>query len=534
MPERTEHLNLFLLTAGVADFDSALKDPEASGRRYDLKPELGLDGAVFVRSSPPTEPKWARFIRQGVAAELEEIRNRSSSALILLRVDGRIFALSFGFGRNLLLPNAIERNFGLKVALNSIDPQKIRSLDLRTFDSITRQRRTQTSQSSSLEVFGVDIDQELLRSVTAEPVDIQFAKRLTGSDCLTVAKNIEFAALATLCGDALARSQQRTYQEHFAWIDHLQDVRSKEKIDQLDLLLVHALRAERYEKLHMAPPENIDWQRTPGFSYTTERGKNARHVDLKPVEFVASLRDNANLAISDLKKIRVREYFDDPTNLIDEYPVYETLVFETVEGGNTYVLSFGRWFKIDREFIDSVNRYVAQLDQAPELDLPHANRGEIERDYNMRVNGAHASFALMDAHNIRYGGGQSQIEFCDLFTLDRCMIHVKRGNRSSSLSHLFSQGAISGQLLIVDPDFRRRVREALPETHRRLIPDEVNDPSQYRIVYALILEGDRPIEDELPFFSRLNLMNFTKRLLSQRFRVAIKKIEERAADVARR
>ena len=47
----------------------------------------------------------------------------------------------------------------------------------------------------------------------------------------------------------------------------------------------------------------------------------------------------------------------------------------------------------------------------------------------------------MDCKKIHNGGGHSQLEFCDLFSSGRDLIHVKRYGRSSApLSHLFAQG----------------------------------------------------------------------------------------------
>jgi uncharacterized protein (TIGR04141 family) len=49
------------------------------------------------------------------------------------------------------------------------------------------------------------------------------------------------------------------------------------------------------------------------------------------------------------------------------------------------------------------------------------------------------------ANNIRHGGGHSQIEFCDLYSIDRDMVHIKPCFGSGVLSHLISQAAVSGQ-----------------------------------------------------------------------------------------
>ena len=89
-------------------------------------------------------------------------------------------ASPFGQGRHQLHHEAFELDFGLKVTLNSVDADKLRSLDVRTIEEVTVHTRRQVSRSSSLDAFNVDIQRDLLGSVTGEPSDTSLAKRLTG------------------------------------------------------------------------------------------------------------------------------------------------------------------------------------------------------------------------------------------------------------------------------------------------------------------------------------------------------------------
>lgn len=55
------------------------------------------------------------------------------NVVLLVKASKRLFALTFGSGRHLLEYGAYERNFGLRVALNLVDPDQIRSAQSRTF-----------------------------------------------------------------------------------------------------------------------------------------------------------------------------------------------------------------------------------------------------------------------------------------------------------------------------------------------------------------------------------------------------------------
>ena len=128
----------------------------------------------------------------------------------------------------------------------------------------------------------------------------------------------------------------------------------------------------------------------------------------------------------------------------------------------------------------------------------------------------------LDNDPIVHGGGHSKIEFCDLLSRDRKIIHVKRYGNSSVLSHLFAQGVVSGELFISDPEFRAKLNDKLPADLR--LPDPQSRPvaDQYEVVYGIVSKSQRPLE--LPFFSKVSLRNARRRLTGYGFNVTLKKI----------
>jgi len=123
-----------------------------------------------------------------------------------------------------------------------------------------------------------------------------------------------------------------------------------------------------------------------------------------------------------------------------------------------------------------------------------------------------------------HGGGHGQVEICDLFSIDRELIHVKLYGKSSVFSHLFSQGFVSAQLIQIDADFRKKVRGQLAAPFVDLI--EINKkPGQdeFTVVYAVISE-EKGGTLRLPFFSRVNLNNTAKVLRGFGYRVELLKI----------
>ena len=102
-------------------------------------------------------PEWSKFLDLS-ADERRALRNRSTYALLFIPVDDRWFCITFGMGHVKLDTSSIENNFGLRVALNELDPDQLRSIDIRKPDSNSLMRRSQTSRGSEQSIFGIDTD----------------------------------------------------------------------------------------------------------------------------------------------------------------------------------------------------------------------------------------------------------------------------------------------------------------------------------------------------------------------------------------
>jgi uncharacterized protein (TIGR04141 family) len=159
------------------------------------------------------------------------------------------------------------------------------------------------------------------------------------------------------------------------------------------------------------------------------------------------------------------------------------------------------------------------------LQLPEYCGGG-EGFYNRSVaNDYPDRFALLDDKNkIFHGGGHGQVEVCDLLSIDKQLIHIKIYGKSSVFSHLFSQGFVSGQLLQLDAEFRKKVKDKLNLPFMDLIEVESRPmEKEFTIIFAVI--SDSKGEDiYLPFFSRVNLNNITKTLKGFGYGVELLKI----------
>lgn len=525
-------LTIYLLDEDVVEPSDVLK-PDKTPSAVELDPESGLDGAFFYASRPARPPTWVSFVTPLLATPLQNVLASSASGLLILRSSSRFFAITFGYGRGLLDLSRIEHRFGLRVALNRIDPSAIRSLDTKTFEDMVVSKNTHVSKSSELPTFGVDVSRDILRAVTGEPRDTSLAKRLSGSDAVVLNVAVTPDGLPGLCDELLVAYREDTYQQNFAWIDHLGLVDDPAVRGSLDELLVEQLRVGDTSSTHMATPEAISWEDIHAFKIAGTRSLEYDDLDLD--EYLLALgAATRDLTIEKLKSRYVSVRFSRSNDFDRRWNLYHCLISEQRLDSGFYVLIEGRWFSVSDSLVSEVDAFAAGV--APgSLVLPEALPGEAEPDYNKRVAEADESaFLLLDAQIRRPGGAASGIELCDVLASNGELVHVKRKSRSSTLSHLFAQGIVSATTFLQDGSFRDEIRAAIERTASEqskelwlsLIPSsgERVDRAKYSVSYVVITTSSRLGNDWLPFFSKLNLMQTARQLSNLGFALHLNRV----------
>lgn len=475
------------------------------------------DHTIYIKRTKGRYPSWATFF-DGLVEPDDFGKVRSSGTLLLCAASGRYFAVTFGTGRYLLDPLYVEQRFGLLVTLNAVDPKKIRSIDTAALDRQGMQSRTQASRDASARDFGLDIEQDLVRAVAGTPLDRAIGETMAGFDALHVNVRIKFSQLKSQLERYLVMSREKTYQHEFGWIDQVREVRDETLADKLTGQVIREIKRGDTGKIWLAPDGIIDWNEVSYFQFGGARTA-PRYPLLSLDRWVEYVGGPKSIA-ADKVKNRIQALRADDS-IAHEWPVARCLQAEVQMNQKSYLLSAGKWYQIDEAFVESIDRVVRDI---PAIDLGMPEYQDLtEGDYNKRVaRQSGGCFALLDADTVRHGGSKSQIEFCDLYSRDRDLIHLKRYSSSATLSHLFSQAAVSGQSFKSDVEFRQKANAKLPPSLR--IPDVIKplDQDQYRVVIGII--GGPGASDKLPFFSRVTLKNSYVQLRAYGYRVAISHI----------
>jgi len=525
---RTRTLTLYLLKDSVESFHKALRRTH-SLRRVALRSDLPYEGEFWYSVPKPHAPKWVEFINAMLESQISGVNVSSACGVLFIRSAGRTFAFTFGHGRHLLEPDCYEYRFGLKVVLNRVGHERLRSLDMRTYEDVVVSTRRQTSRSAQISAFALDVSRDLLRAVTGEPDDPSFAKRIAGRDSLTISVAISMDRLGEKCQEILEAYRDDRYKEHFDWVDNLTEVRDRETIRCLNERLIQCLRAGSTEKVHLAPPEVVDWQSVDKFRISGT-GRN-EYDDLDIDEYLATLGEKREqLTIERLKSYHISVKWAETEQFFSRWSLFDCIVWEVKHKGRFYALVEGRWFEIDDKFATRVCSFVNSL-RSRNLTLPSAKKREREPDYNNRVASERAELVCLDGFLVQPQDAATRIEFCDLVSTRKHLIYVKRKARSATLSHLFSQGTVAARSFLQDENVREQIRDKLREFGRDfkdVVPEKAKrpNPADYEVVYAVIIKKGVSWPDSLPFFSQLNLMQHARQLLGLAFKVALLRIEE--------
>jgi len=513
---KTNRLNVYLIKSSIEDFDDIIVDEAA---------RLQIDGIgeFAFEDSHANAPDWINKFFGATIREHLNIFAASARALLVVPIEhsGRrvTLAISFGNGRYLLKDGVIEERFGLKIALNSVDAT-LRSIDKTSLGSIPKHSREQMSRDVTVGEFGIDIEQDLVSAVTAHSRDPRFGKIVTGRDALSVSVPVDITGIKFFLAHCIERYRSTDYKAAFDWIDQITEVRNRAREEALNAALVEKLNQGDFEKIWMAVPEVIEWADVAGFRYLRKKRADL-HDDLHLNDFIASLGSDA-ITLTQLKEADVHMVSASTENTLS-WPAFKCLYAEAEIDGNMHVLNNGKWYEIAHDFTTQVLRDYEGIPESS-IDLPHC-AAKSEGDYNRSVAEARGMCCL-DNDPIMHGGGHSKIEFCDLLSRDKRIVHVKRYGNSSVLSHLFAQGVVSGELFISDPEFRAKLNAKLPADLRITDPQSRPVADQYEIVYGIVSKSPRPLA--LPFFSKVSLRNARRRLRGYGYNVTIKKIHSGA------
>lgn len=483
--------------------------------------------SLFVKAAPPHPPRWMAYLAPHVRGGLANLWAASAGAVLIVETADRVFAITFGQGRHLLNTSAFESDFGLRVVLNTVSPDQLKSVDAKTVDDNTLHTRREVSRNSSFSAFGLDVSRDLVRAVTGRPLDQSLAPWLTGADSLGIPTRASVRELPALGKRLIEAYEAEDYKKHFDFIDFLRPEKNPARTQELEELLITALRSENLADLHLAAPEPLDWSDMEGFRFTTQVATDPTDSDPRISRYLSTI-NREEITAETLRRDKLLAISASSGFAQHSWPILECIVYEVELDGLLFVLSSGDWFRVNLDFKDQVYEDIQNWTTAID-GLPDADAGTTEDAYNVKA--ALALNALCLDKRFIYDGGPDKMEICDLLTRTGGFIHVKHRGSSSTLSHLFAQGLNSAERFLQDADFRSKARDvaaALDQDFAAFFPDERPAPDAHEISFVVITRSHRATPLTLPFFSVVSLRAAALRLRALGFHVSVAAVNELA------
>lgn len=518
MTEERLDLTVFLIKKNFTDYKEVFKDYD-SLEELDIKEKFNLSGKVYIGDNKESNIKWNSLLSNGVVKYTPQF-SKSARAVLLVERKKRMFAFTFGYGRYLLNDDSYVRDFGLKIILNNAKIDSLKSIDTSIIDENTLNSRTQTARSSSMDEFNINDIRTMFRAITAESNELKkYGEIISGRDGFNFTYKLNFSNIKTTCDFLIEDYKKERYKTKFPEVDRIMEVRDPTMLDELNDRLIDNFKNKK--DIFLMVPEIIDWEGVQGFSYT-QKGKV--YPDLS-IDHFWEEKKIETITMSKLKNHKIYCHYSETSSI--NWSVFNCLSSEIREKDKTYVFCIGKWFEVKDDLVSNVNKFIEEIDISS-IKFPEIN-GEYEEEANEIFSNQLPGLLNLDRKNMIING--DKYEVCDLLSKDKEFIHIKWWDSSATLSHLFSQGRVSAEILSRDQPQREEICGKISQLDPKfdsVIEKENYSSNDYTIVYGIIYKGDKKIADRLPFFSAVNLMHSVQQLRNMRYKVEIAHIKSKS------
>ena len=487
--------------------ESALREEHPLGSPVQAT-NLPTGSQMYILDTPSYFPWWKNY--WGVT---EDIKQSNKGAIVFIPSNNRFFALTFGYTYHFLKEYAYEYDFGLKITLNSLDPNELKSTDILNPEN-SRRQRTQSPTGSDITFFNFDRDSSIIRNLTGK-VKKEYKElfsNTTGMSNLTISIKRSPKEIPPFLSQLLNLYKKDDYKESFPDIHNIVPLHDPAIINNLNNELMGAFKKKEM-RLVLSIPEITDPNMSLNIYFSgagQKQGKIYQDVYIEYYrEYLANNLKN-DIAIEELKRHSMNLCNDDGVK-ITSYSVFKSLLFDCQFKNEYYHLCEGNWYRINKSYIDKLKSFLDPYFYEDNYLPKYIHKSEEE--YNVAIQNFDKRYLCLDKTNIS-PTGQTTIEPCDFLTVDEksktvIFYHVKLSTRSSTLSHLFNQGLNSIELLRADDRARKKIKELIISKCR--MDDYKNyidaiDNDKLNVVYVIITHKIYDGKSQnLPLFSNISL-----------------------------
>ena len=473
---------------------------------------------IYVNSKTCDLPSWTNVIGMYLPSGDHPpiFRSSSSGAIISLKVRNRIMAFCFASGRYNIDLNKVEDRFGLKTCLNLQSSDKFRNVKIQSLEVNGVQKLESRSAWSELDEYSINMDNEIIKSVTGQIDDERFGKNVSGVDSLTIKIDFENFNIREICELLLDAYNSEEYKRKYDYIDKIFPVNKKDLLLKLDTELLKLIKRHD-ENVWMCIPDFVNWEDIEYFKYLDSNEEDDVNVE----KFYDYIDDKD---IDFLKKTMVKAVSSENRIIYKKSAYYCTTADVNVDGVS-YILNNGRWYSVSSSFEQELNELSEEIRLRSETyeiaGLPICKYDK-EEMYNIECANS-PKYDLWDRQLV------NKTEVCDLWSENKEFIHVKFYSSSSVLSHLFYQGLVSATQMSQSRSFREKVEQKGNEknlftTGRMFNSVDTFSPGGYSVKFAIISKDISRFR--LPPFSLISYRQAKKNIEDMGYSVGIIRIQK--------
>lgn len=471
-----------------------------------------IDGRFVPVKAKSREPRWLKAVKGYLDdPEAVKLRGQSPAGLMLVKRAQHAFVITFGHAWQQLLPIWVELDFGRRVALNAVPPDKVLEVSSQQIFAKKHLARERAPHASNVREFGLEYDRDLVAAVEGVPSEDLFGGTLRGS--LSLRMSIHFPTIARVLDRAAVHFASNAYKRRWPEIDNIVQVSDQALVRQLDDLLDRELVSGAAKaKAILFTPAFLRGDITTADSCAI--GSRVASTAKSPYLIYGAwenyLKKSGKTPSLSAAKATPIHLFDADGEGIDRSNVYDCLTYELAYDRKQYVLSSGAWHKADDDFVNTVNSFVKKIKGSP-IALPAWNGSDDEGPYNKKC--CTGEMLHFDAKNIPFGGGHSKFEFCDfMHPTKKILFFAKIAAKSSGCSHLVEQVRRTEELLFgQDGNFRAKLKKAFEKHYPKADRDWLDEkPARGEWKLCLVSLGRDAMA--LPFFARCGVWRLVRNL----------------------
>lgn len=535
--EKSHSLSIFLLNKNFSD-KSFLNNPKDYSEESAAK--IPENYRFYLKKCKSNNPWWFEYCG---ALNQESI---SQSAIVYCPVKKRkkeyAFLLTFGMGYHDINEDYLNKNFGMIVAKNAIDPQKISSVDAVSLVNQMKSR-IQPAESESLGFIGLDYDSTQLKNLVGVPEKTyeNTMSHISGAKSLRVTNRFTADKLDGLLESIINIYESDKSKGKFPELENIVLIEDEKFMATLDGTLIDK-KGLLFKDVLLSWPDIVDSVKDYTYQFVCEKKKSDEFEYISKDFFNSFLHtEHLSMDATFLEKVKVVQIDHSEEEIRKSLNLKKCLFCCCELSGEKYGLHDGFWYCFNKDFEKKIDVFLEQfvVDKPPYLsDFDHQaepvtgkrtikleDKWWVEDSYNRRQENVASKVFLLDKNNAQEK--KSKLELCDLLHFENAsvlLIHNKLDTTSATLSHLFNQGAIAAESLGY-VGFKSQLKDKLNEilgnfSGKKLTKKEIEliDKGHFEVLYCIITskanysDSKKKKINYLPLFSKIALRNAIRRL----------------------